>query len=443
MRKNGMRKSAALVTAVGIAVGAVVQGATAAEAARQPAKAADFNGDGRADIVAGRPDLTVKGRKKAGGILVLDGARRPGEGWRTLTRDTPGVPDRSRSRERFGVELVSGDFDRDGFADLAVGTSGKVVVLYGSKKGLTGKRSKEIAPGFPAQQQGPGSAQGTSDSLRFGTVMSSGDYNGDGYADLAVRSDRGKAGVLVLRGGAKGLTTKRAVRLTDGRKGFGTFLASADVTGDGRADLVASQPPAEGSGAQRFTLLPGSSSGPRTATATRWTTPADRPLRFALGDLDGDGRADLVRTEAPDADGPTGFATQLSTGKSFAAPRVTETGGDAPASGVFAVGDLTGDGRGDVLAGLWAFASYVALYPGTAQGVGPRLRVYGGESEAVAYAAHASLVNVAGDSRADALFTSRDGYGGARLHLHTAGTSSVRVLRSASGTSDGFTLLSH
>ncbi|WP_460301713.1 FG-GAP repeat domain-containing protein [Actinocorallia aurea] len=426
-----------------------MQGASAAEAARKPAKAGDFNGDGRVDIVAGHPGLAVKGRKKAGGVLVLNGGRTLGKKWRTITRDTAGVPGRSRTKERFGAELVSGDFDRDGYADLAVGSEGKVIVLYGSKKGLTGKRAKEISPGFPAKPDGPGSAQGAPDTVRFGTVMTSGDYNGDGYADLAVRSDRGASGVLVLKGGRKGFGTKGAVRLTNGLKRFGTFLASADVTGDGRTDLVASQQTPDGSATvpspvydQPFALLPGSAQGLRTAKAVRWSVPTRRALRFALGDLDGDSRADLVRTEDAGSDPEQGFATQLSTGKGFAAPRVTVTGQDSPASGVFAIGDFTGDGRGDLLASMWSFHSYVAFYRGTAQGVGPRAGDYGGESEAFGYGAHLALANVAADSRADVLFTSTDGYGGTYLYLHTAGTAAERVIRKATGDVESFTLLS-
>ncbi|WP_170201265.1 FG-GAP repeat domain-containing protein [Actinocorallia herbida] len=409
----------------------------------------DFNGDGRVDIVAGHPGLATKGRKKAGGVLVLNGANRLGKQWRTITRDTAGVPGRSRSGERFGAEIVSGDFDRDGFADLAVGTAGAVVVLHGSKKGLTGKRAKEILPGFSARQDGPGSAQGAPDTARFGTVMSSGDYNGDGYADLAVRSDRGRSGVLVLKGGKKGLTTKGAVRLTNGLKRFGTFLASGDVTGDGRADLVASQATPDGSATppsavydQPFTLLPGSARGPRTATETRWSVPTKRALRFVLGDLDGDRRADLVRTQDAGTEDEQGFTTQLSDGRGFAAPKATVTGQDAPASGVFAIGDFTGDGRGELLASLWSFHSYVALYPGTDEGVGPRSGAYGGESEAVGYGEHLALPNVAGDRRADVLFTSTDGYGGTDLHLHTGGTATERVIRRATGGVESFTLLS-
>ncbi|MCD0447988.1 VCBS repeat-containing protein [Actinocorallia sp. API 0066] len=441
------RKAAVVVVGAVLVAEGLVAGSAAA--GRKPAKPGDFNGDGRVDLVAGHPGLTVKGRKRAGGVVVIDGARKPGTRWRTLTRDTAGVPDRSRSKERFGAALASGDFDRDGYADLAVSAGGKVVVLHGTAGGLTGRRARQIAPGFPANQDGPGSAKGRPDSRRFGTVLTSGDYNGDGYADLAVRSDRGEAGLLVLKGGRNGLTTKGARRLTNGLKRFGTFLGSADVTGDGVTDLVASQETPDGlprpAGAvvdQPFTLVPGSRAGLRMAAAVRWSAPAARALRFGLGDLTGDGRADLVRADAPSADAPGGFATQVSEGGAFGTPRVTSLGGDIAASGAFAIGDVTGDGRGDLLAGLWAFAAFTALYPGAATGVGPRLRAYGGDSEAVRYGDHVAVADVAGNRRADVLYTATGGYGDAAVSLHTAGAAARRTVFRASGAPEGFTLLS-
>ena len=97
-------------------------------------------------------DTHVHAQRFAAGRNVSE---RPPEitgGSQVLTQDSPGVPDTAESGDNFGVALASGDFDHDGFADLAVGVeleevgdaagAGGVNVLYGSAGGLTGTGSQ-------------------------------------------------------------------------------------------------------------------------------------------------------------------------------------------------------------------------------------------------------------------------------------------------------------
>jgi hypothetical protein len=96
-----------------------------------------------------------------------------------------GVPGASEPGDKFGKTVASADFDRDGYADLAVGqpreavrgfeVAGAVTVVYGSGRGLDTVRSTGItAP------SGPG------DAAYFGEALVAGDSNADGYPDLAV-----------------------------------------------------------------------------------------------------------------------------------------------------------------------------------------------------------------------------------------------------------------
>ena len=91
--------------------------------------------------------------------------------------------------------IARGDFNGDGFADLAIGiprengngatASGSVVVIHGSSNGLVAS-----ATGVPAAQfwsQGTTGISGENEtSDRFGTALASGEFNGDNFSDLAI-----------------------------------------------------------------------------------------------------------------------------------------------------------------------------------------------------------------------------------------------------------------
>ena len=84
---------------------------------------------------------------------------------------------------------VQGDFNGDGFADLAVGAPGEdlgspdagaVNVLYGSAAGLTSAGNQFW------HQNSPGIAERADAGDLFGSALAAGDFNGDGFDDLAI-----------------------------------------------------------------------------------------------------------------------------------------------------------------------------------------------------------------------------------------------------------------
>ena len=233
------------------------QGVAAVPAAPAPGLQADFNNDGAADLAIGVPFEWVGAIQDAGAVNVLYGSAGglQGPGSQFFTQDSPGIPGTADLQDNFGFGLAAGDFDQDGFADLAIGvpgedigtigSAGAVVALYGSAAGLTTTGAQLLTQA--------GGATELNDA--FGVALAAGDFDDDGFADLAASSSGEDVGsvadagaVSVLPGSPNGLTTVGGRLFTqvggtaEGIDRFGASLTAADFDQDGFTDLAAGAP---------------------------------------------------------------------------------------------------------------------------------------------------------------------------------------------------------
>ncbi|MEU3530418.1 VCBS repeat-containing protein [Streptomyces murinus] len=343
--------------------------ATAADSTR--VAKADFNGDGIGDLATSAATAYVSGHKNAGAVVVMYGSKTgvSAAGHTLLTQNTAGVPGGAEAGDEFGGDLAYADFNGDGYDDLAVGTpdekvdsdtdGGAVAILWGSKSGLTGK-GVNVADPAPASHD------------YWGETLAAGDFDGDGKADLAVGSSNST--LYLYRGGfttagkpGSRTTVKAPIRSGTAGGAHGPLnLTAGDVNGDGRTDLVVDGYETRTShGWNTNYWLPGAATG-LNASAAKALKPG---IITAIGDVNGDGYQDLV-ISAPeeDLDGVTntGMVTVLygsasgvntASGAQSFAQSTTNVPGQDEKNDLFGtdvkLDDVTGDGKADLMVGSY------------------------------------------------------------------------------------------
>ncbi|MDO7854403.1 FG-GAP repeat domain-containing protein, partial [Hymenobacter convexus] len=162
------------------------------------------------------------------------------------------------------------------------------------------------------------------------------DVNGDGRLDIATANyGSSTAGVLLGRigGGFASVTTYSTGATSNPRS-----VAVGDVNGDGRPDIVTAN-----GGSNTAGVLLGLASGGFASVSTYSTGTSSQPCGVAMADVNGDGRLDIVTANYTSSS--AGVLLALASG-GFG-PVSTYSTGSFP-SGV-AVGDVNGDGRPDIV----------------------------------------------------------------------------------------------
>jgi hypothetical protein len=302
-------------------------------AAQTAPVSADFNGDRFADLAVGVPgESQADGVAAAGAVSVIYGSVTglTSAGNQLWSQNSTDILDAPQTDDEFGFAVRPGDFNGDGFADLAIGVpyedtekedSGAVNVLYGSSAGLSAVGNQfwtRDSDGINGKER---------QDAEFGRTLASGDFNRDGFADLAVGVpfhdvdnkivDAGS--VTIVYGSASGLTSEGNQALNQDSDGirnsaeagdqFSFALATGDFDHDGFDDLAAGVPGEDGSPGPKdsgaVNVIFGSAAGLTGDGDEYWTQDSDSikeqrdpgdlfGYSLSAGDLDADGFWDLA-----------------------------------------------------------------------------------------------------------------------------------------------------
>lgn len=221
----------------------------------------DFNNDGFADLAIGVPTEDIGAIANAGAVNVIygseDGLKSTGNQF--WSQDESGIIGGSETGDLFGISLAAGDFNNDGFGDLAIGVAfedigtitnaGAVNVIYGSEDGLQSTGNQ-----FWSQDEA-GIIGVSEESDVFGRSLSAGDFNNDGFLDLAIGVPLEDIGTIedsgavnILYGSIDGLISTGNQFWSQDEAGisgasemddnFGTSLATGDFNNDSFTDLA-------------------------------------------------------------------------------------------------------------------------------------------------------------------------------------------------------------
>ncbi len=270
----------------------------------------------------------------------------------TVPGQTTHMPTRSSTR------VVAADFNGDGVDDVIAATGPGEPATVRVYDGATG--AELVAGGIAVFER----------TFAGGLNVAAGDFTGDGKADIVVSADTGGGPrVQVLdaaqfQAGAdptRGKVLADFLGIEDSNFRGGTRVAVGDVNGDKTPDVIVS---AGKGGGPRVAIFDGKSVGPGVSPYRVvgdffvFESALRNGASVAVGDVDGDGKADLV-AGAGDGGAPrvaVFSGAGILAGAGIGSPRVVDfyvTGDTRSRNGTHvAVKDLDRDGQADVIATL-------------------------------------------------------------------------------------------
>ena len=321
----------------------------------------DVNGDGKGDLAVGAPFEDVGGSQDQGQAYVFSGAN----GSLLLTLDTPNP----RASGNFGSSVAVGDVNGEGKGDIAVGApwedvGGRVYVFSGADGSLLRTLNT------PNPRWG---------GAVFGSCVAVVDVNGDGKKDIAVGSSSEFVGGIpsgrayVFSGADGSVLLTLDTPNPQAYAYFGSSVAAGDVNGDGRPDIAvaaASENVGGNIGQGRAYVF----SGPSGSLLLTLNIPNPQAedyfgLSLAVGDVDGDGNADIAVGAPYEYVGVSANEGRAYVFSGASGSLLFTLDSPNPQAGSqfgvsLAMGDVIGDGKGDITVG----ARYEKVNGNTSQG---------------------------------------------------------------------------
>ncbi|MBL8829124.1 MAG: VCBS repeat-containing protein, partial [Planctomycetaceae bacterium] len=303
---------------------------------------ADLNGDGRPEAIAinnGSDNLSIFRNTASPGASTASFAAK-----------------QDVSTQADPISIATGDLNGDGRLDLIVGNDASANVSVFLNTTTPGGTTFTFAPAieFNAASQ-----------PRALTVA---DVNLDGKADVIFTAQSANVvGVLLNTTQAGATTASLATAQTFATPASPVGVASADLNGDGLRDLVVVS-----SGADSASVFLNNTTV--NSSTVQWQTRRDFatgavPSALALADLNGDGRADIVVTNAV-GDNVSVLVNETATGNATAAFAAAANFASGNTPRAVALADLNGDGTLDLLVAHQDDQTVTALINRTTRGAG-------------------------------------------------------------------------
>ena len=368
----------------------------------------DFNGDGIPDFVIGNASCSTCGAPVTVFLSNPDGSLKPGVNY-------------TSSALHYDLQFVAvADFNGDGKLDIAASDTinGVIQMFYGVGDGTF--------------TTGPTYATGAAGANPVGIVTA--DFNGDGKPDLAFVNNIGPFGAptsanigVLINNGAGGFNpVVNSATLSN----IATEITAADVRNDGKLDLVV---PLYGSTAccanqgTAVAIFLGNGDGTFGAESDfslkNGSTTYVNPYKAAVADINGDGKPDMVVTIQDATNANQGIVVALGNGDgTFQTPTLLNSSAQSPAlPGYVQIVDLNLDGHPDLV-----YTNALSGTVGVMYGLGNGTFYSPLEFATNRWAWDFALVDVNGDGVLDAVTSGfEQAFSGVGVLLNTSGNTTA------------------